>query len=189
MVTLEVTTGYISIVDIFLGGSIVYGAYKGFKRGFLLEVISTAVFLVGVFIVFMGVVALSTNTQELLGIQTPKSTVFFLFLLFYIVGTIALNLVGRKLQEWVDYSVLDDLDNVAALITGGFKYAISLSIILGLFNSAGLGPSKATIDNYMIYPVLLDLHGWLVDTGAMLAPTIGEKAEHIHNLFDQHISN
>lgn len=177
-------SGYIRFIDIILGAIIIYGAYKGFKRGFLLEVISTIVFCVGVLLVFFGIAMVSSSTQELMGIETPKSAVFFSYLTFFAVGAIALNLLGRKLQKMIDYSILDDLDNIAALAVGGTKYAFFLAIAIGLFNTAELVPSEITNDS-IIYPVLLEFHASIVEAGTHLAPTLGDRAEEIRELFQQ----
>ncbi|AZQ62895.1 CvpA family protein [Flammeovirga pectinis] len=178
-------TSYIRVTDIFLLGMIVYGAYKGFRRGFLLEIISTVVFVFGASLIFFGVAGAFSSSKTY--VDTPKSTVFFAYVIFFFGGTMGLNLLGKWLQDKIDYSVLDDLDNVAALILGGFKYALSLSVILGLFNSAGLGLPKDVTEDSLIYPKLLDLNDWVIDAGGTIMPSMKRYSKEIHELFEENL--
>ncbi|NLR90940.1 MULTISPECIES: CvpA family protein [Flammeovirga] len=178
-------TSYIRVTDIFLAGMIVYGAYKGFRRGFLLEIISTVVFVVGAALIFFGVAGAFSSSKTYF--ETPKSTVFFAYVVLFFGGTMGLNLLGKWLQDKIDYSVLDDLDNVAALLLGGFKYALSLSVILGLFNSAGLGLPKEVTEDSVVYPKLLELNDWVLDAGGTIMPSMKRYSKEIHELFEENL--
>ncbi|GAA4833308.1 CvpA family protein [Algivirga pacifica] len=171
-------SGSVEIVDILLGGIIIFGAYKGFKRGFLLEIISSSVFIIGVLLVFWGISILFTSTEGT-DFETPRSLVFFLFIVFYIVGTIGLNIMGRKLQKIIDYSVLDDLDNVAALAVGGFKYALSLAIIIGLLRSVHIDLPKENYENSIVYPKLIALNEKAVVVASQLSDNFKDQVEQL----------
>ncbi len=174
-------SSYIRVVDIALGAIMIWGAYKGFKRGFLLELISTAVFIAGVILVFYLVAMLFISTEEYVG-SAPKALIFILYIVLFIVGSIVLNHFGKKLQEKVDYSVLDDFDNVAGLLLGLMKTAFWLAVVLGLLDSAGLGLSNDITSDSVIYPMLLSFQDWLVDTAAVVAPSIGDTAATIRKM-------
>jgi membrane protein required for colicin V production len=92
----------------------------------------------------------------------------------YIVGSFFLNKLSRVIQYKIDYSIFDSFDNFAAMLLGGFKYAVYLSILLGLFDAAGLKMSDNITKDTYVYPALLNLKDWLVDVGKVIAPVIGE---------------
>ena len=178
-------SSYIRVIDIILGFIILWGAYKGFRKGFVLELISTFIFVVGVLLFFVFFAKVFEATETFIG-QVPKFSVFSLYLFLYLAGGVGLNWLGRFLQKKIDYSILDEIDNTMAFILGGLKYASMLALLLGLFDAAGLNlPEDVTKDSY-IYPNLLKFQDWLVEVGQVLAPTIGDAAETVSKILERH---
>ncbi|MEN7547051.1 CvpA family protein [Rapidithrix thailandica] len=181
MLLLNYLSSYIRVVDIVLAAIIIWGAYKGYQKGFLLELISTFVFVVGIVLMFYLVTTAFTTTENYLGVM-PKSGAFFTYFMVFILGSMLLNHVGRILQQKIDYSVLDDFDNIAALLLGGAKYAIFLSLFIGLLDAVGLNLPDDIVKDSHIYPLLLSFQDWLIEVGSVMAPVIGETAERVHEL-------
>lgn len=178
-------SSYIRIIDVLLGAVILWGMIKGYQRGFLLELVSLVIFIASVSLIFFFVGKLFFIAEGYLG-NLPKSSIFILYLFLYIAGTIALNFLGKVLDGvgFLTNSVFDDLlDNIMGMVVGALKYSISLSLIIGMFDSAGLRlPAEVVKDSY-IYPLLLRLQDWLVEVAAVLMPSIGELAEQISRVF------
>ncbi len=174
-------SSYIRVIDILLGLVIVWGGYKGYKKGFLLEILSTVIFVAGILLLFFILSKTFTSTEEYVG-NVPRSTAFGVYIVIYIVAAVLLNSLGRQLQDKIDYSILDDFDNFAGMFTGALKHAIFLSIFIWLFDAVGLKlPAEITNDS-LIYPRLLAFHDWLIDVGATVAPSLGEMARDIKKL-------
>ncbi len=179
-------SSYIRVIDIILGFIILWGAYKGFRKGFVLELISTFIFVVGVLLFFVFFAKLFEATETYIG-QVPKFSVFSIYLFLYLAGGVALNWLGRFLQKKIDYSILDEIDNTMAFVLGAIKYSSMLAIFIGLFDAAGLSlPPDVTKDSY-VYPALLKYQDWLVDVGKVLAPTIGEAADSVSKILERNV--
>jgi len=176
---------YVRVIDILLAFFILWGAYKGWQKGFIVELISTMVFIFGVLLIFFAVTQLFMATDKAVG-EAPKLAKFASYFLLYMVSSLALNKMSRILQFKIDYSVFDSFDNFLAMLLGGIKYAIFLSIFLGLLNAAGLRLGDSITSDTKIYPLLLDFQVWLVKIGAILAPTIGEMNEYISRMLSAH---
>ncbi len=176
-------SSYIRVIDIVLGAAIVWGGYKGYKKGFLLEILSIFIFVLGVVLLFFLLAKTFVSTEEY--VDVPKSTTFGIYIVIYLVGAAVLNSLGKKLQDKIDYSILDDFDNFAGMLVGALKHAIFLSIFIWLFDAVGLSlPPEITQDS-LLYPRLLSFQEWLVDVGATIAPSIGETAREIQTLLRQ----
>lgn len=177
----SIFSDYIRIIDIVLGSIIIWGAYKGFKKGLLLEILSIVIFVSGVILIFFLVAKGLKGTETMAEVEVPKSTAFGIYIVLYLIAVVILNSLGRKLQDKIDYSILDDFDNIAGLIVGALKHMVFLSIFIWLFDAVGLNlPAEITNDS-IIYPRLLTFQEWLVDVGATISPSIGETAQDIKN--------
>lgn len=174
-------SSYVRVIDIVCVFFILWGAYKGWQKGFLIELISILVFLLGIVVIFLGVTYLFVSADKAIG-TTPKIIKFTVFVLLYLVGSLGLNKMSRILQDKIDYSVLDTFDNFAAMILGGFKYAVYLCIFFGLLQAAGLGFSPEVTRDAKVYQSLLKLQLWLVEIGATLAPSIGDMHRDVRKL-------
>jgi len=164
---------YVRVVDIVLAFFILWGAFKGWQKGFIIEMISTLIFVFGVLLLFYAITQLFMATDASVG-EAPKLAKFTMYFVFYIVGSLALNKLSRVLQSAIDYSIFDSFDNFMAMILGGLKYAIFLAIFIGLLDTAGLRISKAVTQDSFIYPMLLDFQKWLVEVAKILAPGVAE---------------
>ncbi|MCS7005529.1 MAG: CvpA family protein [Cytophagales bacterium] len=174
-------TSYIRVIDIILGLFMIWGGLKGFRRGFVIEFLSLVIFIVGVILVFYLFTVIFVASKEVLGTAT-KAISFLFFLIAYIIGGGALNFLGRQLQNRINYSIFDDFDNIAGMITGFLKYAIYCSILIGLLDAVGYKLPKGVTEDSLIYPLLLKFQKWLIEVGAVLMPFIKSMARDIENL-------
>ncbi|UZR94685.1 CvpA family protein [Chondrinema litorale] len=177
-------SSYVRVVDIILAFFILWGAYKGYQKGFIVEFVSILVFIFGILIIFFAITYLFVSADNAVG-KSPKLAKFLFFIFFYVIGSLSLNKLGRFLQGRLDYSVFDSLDNFASMILGAAKYAVFLSIFIGLLDAAGLRLSKEVVADAKLYPMLLNLQVWLVDVGKTLAPSIGEMHQHILDMLSE----
>lgn len=176
---LSIISENILIIDIVLGAIIIWGGYKGFKKGFLLEILSIFIFVAGVILIFFLIAKGLSGTADMAGVQVSKSVAFGIYVVIYLIVAAILNSIGKKLQDKIDYSILDDFDNVAGMLVGALKYMVFLSIFIWLFNAVGLKLPIEITKSSVLYPRLLAFQEWLVDVGATISPAIGETAREI----------
>ena len=70
---------YIRVIDIILAIVLVWGGYKGYKKGFVLEALSTLVFIIGLLFIFYLVTVLFYNVKDsgyMVDTAKPTSFVF-----------------------------------------------------------------------------------------------------------------
>ncbi|MGB0524144.1 MAG: CvpA family protein [Flammeovirgaceae bacterium] len=172
---------YVRVIDIVLAAMLLWGGYKGYRKGFVLEVISTIVFVAGILILFYGLSKLFQSAKGYM-VESLKPTSFIFFIIAFIALSLITNSIGKKLRSAISYSIFGDLDAFAGMLLGVLKYAIFLSLIIWLMERVGYQlPAEATADS-QIYPLLRQFQPWLIETGQQLAPVIGRIFEDITDL-------
>ncbi|MDX1629216.1 MAG: CvpA family protein, partial [Fulvivirga sp.] len=165
-----------STFDIILLIPIAFGAYQGFRRGFLLEVIAILAFILAVIggfkLLHMGMDFLDSHF-DISGQWLP----FLSFILIFILIILSVNLLGKGLKKVIDLTILGVIDNIAGLIISVLKWAFGLSVVLWLLDAFGANPPEEWITGSILYPIILPLAPKVVDYLAGLMPFA-------HELFD-----
>ena len=174
-------SSYVRVIDIVLAAMLLWGGYKGYRKGFVLEVISTLVFVIGILLMFYGITKLFQSAKGYLD-ESLKPTSFVFYFIAFVALSLITNSIGKKLRSSISYSIFGDLDTFAGMLLGVLKYAIFLSLIIWLLEKVGYQlPPDATADS-QIYPLLRKFQPWLIETGQQLAPVIGRIFDGITDL-------
>jgi membrane protein required for colicin V production len=174
---------YIRVIDIVLGAILGWGGWKGYKKGFVMEALSTIVFIISLLLIFYLITTLffaakSGGYME----STAKPTSFIFYFIGFIAVSLGINFMGRKIAGKIKYSIFDDLDKFLGLALGLIKYAIFLSTLIWLLEKVGYRmPSQAVADS-QLYPLMLKFQPWLVDTANKLLPFMNEMFGKMENL-------
>lgn len=150
-------------VDIAILIFLLIGAYTGFRRGMLMEVISLAAFFValiaGIKLLDWGISILS---QYIEGYESLLPIIAFSVIFVGII--IALNLIGKAVKKVMDMTLLGNLDDFIGALMGVVKWALFISIILWIFESFGGKINEKLTDTSLLYdpvasfaPKLFDL--------------------------------
>ncbi len=158
-----------SIFDIVIIGLLAFGAFKGYRKGFLLEVVAILSFIlaiIGGFKLLHWGMSILSDRFEINGELLP----YIAFLLIFIVIVLAVNFLGKVLKRIVDMTLLGSLDNVAGACLAILKWGFGISIILWLSNSFGISPSDDWTEDSLLFPYLLTLAPRLVDLVSGVLP-------------------
>lgn len=151
-----------NLTDIVLIVILLIGAFKGFQKGFILEVISFFAFFLAVYggfkLLDFGITVLEPY-QENLGSFLPVAAFLFVFVVILVVLTIA----GRIFKKIIDFTLLGSFDSVAGAVIGILKTALFLSIINWVFIKMGFD-----------FPHRLGEGSFLYGYIALLAPKIAQ---------------
>ncbi|MEM7382799.1 MAG: CvpA family protein [Bacteroidota bacterium] len=143
---------------------LLWGAYKGFRRGFVVEVFSLASFGIAI----VGSIALKNQLTDLYvrwyG-STGSIAHYAISTLLSIVIVIVVTLVGRFCSYLVNLALLGDLDKVLGILLGIFKWALFSSTFFWLASLLQLEiPDTYTADTVLfplIKPLAPQLITWL----------------------------
>lgn len=140
-----------SIADLILLVLLAFGAYGGYRKGLVLEVISLLALVLGVVggikLMNVGMDILSSFFDGL-GILMPVLGFLFVFVLIIV----AVTILGQVLKKVIDWTPLGPVDHVAGAVLGIFKFAFGLSILLLLFGKLGIDLPQHMTDNSVVVP-------------------------------------
>lgn len=150
-----------NIADFIFIGILLFGAYKGYQKGFLLEVISILAFLLAVFggfkLLHLGIDVLESY-EDTLGNFLPIAA----FILIFVVILIVVNVVGRIMKKIIDLTLLGSFDNFIGAALGILKFALFLSVLNWVIVNLGFELPESISGESSLYPFI-----------AMVAPEVG----------------
>jgi membrane protein required for colicin V production len=132
------------LIVLFLG----WGAYKGYKKGLIVEIISLFIFIVLLIVVFKF---LQLGHDWASGL--PQGVSFGSFLVFFALTALAVSWLGKLLKGIIKSVLFKGFDNVLGAIFGVFKYAVAIAILLELFTYVGI-IKPSNLSNSVFYPFL-----------------------------------
>lgn len=141
------------IIDIVIALLLLLGAYQGYKKGLLVEIISLLAFIIAVVSAFKlmhdGIHFLTPYLKEYSRIL-PFSAFIFIFLIVFI----SIQLLGRLLKKTISYSLLGKFDSYAGGVFGLISSAFALSLIIWLVNISSIDVPSHVIKEAYIYEFL-----------------------------------
>ncbi len=172
--------GYLRLVDILIAAFVLWGGYKAYRKGFIVELISLVFLIISVGLAFYLLINGFKGLDSYL--PAPKPAKVGIFLLVYFLIGIILNKFSKWLQKKIDYSIFDSLDNFAATLLGVLKYSIFAAVFINLLYSMGLKPSEQVINDAQLYKGMLKFHDWLVETGDIISPGLKKGYLELRNM-------
>lgn len=123
-----------NLLDIVLLIPIVWLAIRGFSKGFIIEAVSLAALIGGIWAAFH----FSWYTGDFLSHHFDigqKYLGIIAFIITFILVVILVHFIGRLIEKLVNLVALGFLNKLAGLVFGGLKAAFLLSIIIFFINT------------------------------------------------------
>jgi len=142
-----------AVLDIVLAILLVYGLYKGFTKGFFVEITSLLSLLIGLY----GAIHFSYFIGDWLKIKVAwdaKYIQIVAFALTFFILLILVSLIGKILTKIIDAAQLGALNKITGAIFGAAKVALIVSVFLNLFgkmNDTITFVKQETLDETILY--------------------------------------
>lgn len=171
-----------SVLDIVVLFIIGWGGYKGFHKGFFVELLSLFTFILLLVGVFWAISATFQLSADRIGFAPPKAGAFITFVLLYVVIALGVSWFDKTIKNKFELEIFEGFDSFVGLIFGVIKYALGLSIGLELVVSAGITSRNELLNNTVTYTYLNGLFNYMLDIGRALAPSVAELVQNIRYL-------
>ena len=118
-------------IDVFLGVFLVYGLYKGFKNGLIIELASLISLFVGLYIAvkFSGVVGNALGS----GISESKTGKVIAFVVTFFLIVVGIHFLAKLLSKIVSIVFLGWLNTLGGIVFSVLKTVLILGVVLSLF--------------------------------------------------------
>lgn len=160
------------IVDIVILLILVLGAFRGFQKGLLLEVIGLVAFFLGIWGGFR-LMPLGVDFLERF-LDFKGLLPFISFIIIFIGIVLAVNLLGMVLKKTIDMTILGSFDDLAGSLAGVLKWAISISFLIWLLGFFNFSLGVEYTEGAVIYPFIASLAPWLIETISTVMPFVKE---------------
>lgn len=160
-----------STFDFFLALPILYGAFQGFRKGLLLELVS----LVGLVIAILGGLKLLDTALPVM-----KSFVgdvhgllpYVTFLVVFVGIILMIHMGGLILKKVLDFTPFGLFDNLLGGLLGALKWCVALSLLLYVSEMAGISVSPETAASSMVYPLVVKTTPYALDILGYVLPFV-----------------
>ncbi len=163
--------------DLVFLATLIYGGYRGYQKGLLVELISFVGFLFTVFFAFK-LIQLGFSASKV----SSKATAFFLLGAFYIGCVVFVNWIGRILSDSLQYHIFDNIDHYIGIVLGLLKYTIALGIGLMLLTWTGFIDSSGGMTQTYLYEPLIDIVAWFIEQSSLLTPFVSDMVQGLRDI-------
>jgi membrane protein required for colicin V production len=165
----------VSWFDIIVICFILFGAYRGYKEGFLMELFSLLAIVLGILGAFklLGVALIFLSDRFDID---EKILPYVAFGVVFLIIVVAVSLIGRTLRLSIDKSFLGRVDEIAGCLLGAVKTLFMVSVALWIFSSL-----KITFPDH--WSESSKLKSWVTDFAPAITGWIGEYVPVFKDLF------
>lgn len=145
------------------------GAFRGFRKGFLLEIVGILALLLGIF----GAIKLLQEGMEFLSEHFEISSQFLpyvAFLVLFILIMVGVSIIGRFIKKVIDLTPLGTLDNFAGAVVGVLKWALGISFLIWATVAFGFNFFEEE-EQSPLYNYIAQLAPWVVEKVQSLTPS------------------
>jgi len=173
----------VSTADIIILVILIIGAYSGYKKGLILELIAILAFILAIIggfkLLHVGMEYVS-KVYEGFGNFLP----FVAFLVLFVLILIVVNMAGNILKKIIDWTPFGVLDNFAGAIVGALKWALLLSILLWVMNSLSINMPEFLTENSKILPLVTGFAGMVGNFISTIFPSFENFIQTLEELFE-----
>lgn len=170
------------LIDIILVVILIFGAFRGFQKGLLLELIQFFSFFLAIIIgfqtMYVGAGYISPYIQE------EGVALFVAFIVIFFGVILLLNLFGRLLKKLLNLTLLGSIDDIAGALIGLLKWALTISIFIWLLSFFNVSLDPEYTDNAKVYPYVASIAPYMVEKLSFILPYFQELFENGKELID-----
>lgn len=156
------------LLDVFLILLLIVGAYTGYKKGLLVEILSFLALIIAIVSAFnLTHLAVTYFSDK----KTPEKYLpFICFVAIFILVFACILLLSRFLKTILDFTLLGRFDSWAGALLGTCKMAFGLSVLMWLMHYARIDFPSSYISGTYVYPKILPFAEQVVKVTSYLVP-------------------
>lgn len=168
-------------IDIIIIVLLLFGAYSGYKKGLLMELIAILAF----FIALIGALKFMHWGVEILQRYINSFHQFIpliSFLILFVGIIILINVLGRVLKNILDMTLLGSIDNLGGAIIGIVKWGFGISVLILVIEAIEVEIPPEMSENTFLYPKIAGFAPMVFDYISDIFPFIRELFEKLKDM-------
>jgi len=155
------------------------GAVKGYFNGFIVEFFSLLAFFIGLFLALELTIPVSLS---LFGESRYFNVILMLvFTGLFILLSFLIKSGARMVKKAVNIT-FGTLDNIIGAVTGIFKAALIVSVIIWICSSVGIDIENSYAANSTIFPYIVVVGSAVIEAFGYLMPMIDDLTDLMENI-------
>lgn len=158
-----------AIIDLFLISILLFGTWKGYQSGFLIQVLNFISIIIALAIAFQlanSSIHLINGWIDLKG----SSLVVVTFILLFIATLIGLFFLNKFFVSVIHKSIFGSFDQWAGAFVSFVKFSFSLGAFIWLLQKSHLNIPNDYTANAFVYPWLVNFTPWFYDQITFIIP-------------------
>ncbi|MEO9872222.1 CvpA family protein [Ekhidna sp.] len=156
------------------------GTFKGYGRGFIVEIFSFIAFFVGLYLALELTIPVS---NELFGGSNYfEIASIFVFIVLFIFLSMAIKVGAKALKNAIDMTLFGSLDNIAGAVIGILKWAFVLSVIFWVFESVGFDLTDRYADETILFPYIVHIAPAVFEWLSYILPFLKDMIDSLENM-------
>ncbi|WP_425389860.1 CvpA family protein [Ekhidna sp.] len=167
-------------LDIIILALLGLGAFKGYTRGFIVEVCSFAAFFIGLFLALELTIPVSKGLFG--GSSYFEIAAVLVFIGLFVLLSLAIKAGAKALKSMIDMTIFGSLNNLVGAFAGVVKWAFIISIVFWVFESVGFEIQRRYADDTIIFPYIVDIGPTIFEWLSQVLPFIRDLIDSMDNL-------
>ncbi len=169
-----------AMMDLVFGAILIFGMYRGFSKGIIMEVFSILALVLAVIGAFKLLDWAIIGLTDAFGKPHPFIP-FLAFILLFIGIILGVNIIGKGIRKVVRMTILGWADRFFGTLLGLLKWSFALSLFLWIISSFFPDASARISEGSRIYPILQPFAIKVLTGLRALFPFIDEIIDHVTN--------
>jgi membrane protein required for colicin V production len=154
----------VNFLDIFILIPIAFGAWNGYRRGLLMEVIGVVAFVLASIVGFRFFSFGIDLLAPYISVELARRVLPFLgFSVIFFPTVYLINQIGFAVRRAMKFSVLGTVDSLAGAATGLFTWLFGISVLFWLLSFSGVKLPPKYTTGALLYPRVVPVAHWVMD--------------------------
>ena len=169
------------LLDIIILIPVIWGAYKGFKKGLFMELSMLAAFVLATILGFKLINVIILYLQPYFG-DDNRSLPTIAFIITFIGVLVGMNVLTKLIKKFLDVSILGSLDDWGGALLGIVKATFILSTFMWLLDTAKIILPESLTRETIVYPYFVQISPTLLSWGSKVLPFATDLVKSINDL-------
>ena len=169
------------LLDIIILIPVIWGAYRGFKKGLFMELSMLIAFIIATILGFKLINMVMLYIQPYFGVEN-RALPTISFIITFIGVLIGMNFLTKLIKKFLDVSILGSLDDWAGAILGVIKATFILSTFMWLLDTAKIILPENLTHDTIVYPYFVLISPTLLEWSSKILPFATDIVKSINDL-------